>query len=817
MSSRAAVARCMANFRHHHISVCRKRFLLLATNRHCRVPLQVQVRHFSASVLDLNKNLSSLDDLETRTEELLKYLDDPTLPNAKEEGASASTSATATTTTTKTSITLAHVDEVMEGWSKWSNPTAAMRAEALLVALERNYDRLATETETSTGNGNGNGKAADADYSSASASALIPNAISYNHVCHAYAQSKGGTKAARRCEEILDRMMDRCRNFNDNELGSRSRSMNHRNTKAQAPPEPLVTTYNTVINAWSKSDDISAGSRAENIFRKMEQWNYDCKQGREAETSLSSSSSSVYKGVTANSVSLASVVDAWANSNHDNSFRRILAIFHHAVDKLRSNSISSSGPTSTQDNDELNGEAHTQNHGSTTSSTPLIAINTITCNSVLNGLAKSSKGIKAAEKAQEVHALMEDLNERGILQRAIDELEGEPANTKPNTTTFTLLIKCWGDAVKIPGRYGGEYAAKRCDEILHHMEEQYQNGENVKPNVITYTSCITAWSNCKSENGALQALSILEKMERMYILTEDEELQPNSIHYNACLSALCLAQTKETFEKANQLLLLKMQKKNIADTSSYNTIMNGHLRRDPTKSYAAIEELFQDMKLNGIQPDAITYNTIMNGLSKCGKNDAVPKAINLMDQMVEECKQNPTVTPTTITFTSALNVIAKSQISEKADPARKIFHQMLSMHQSRNDDMMKPDVWAFSALISACANQDGDNAERKRFALRLALGSYEQFCKSPEYGKPNAFIYGGLIKACGRLSVDQNEKGQLVQNVFEKCKREGLVSNAVMNIFLRSCPHHLKEKMLEGHNERRLPREWTRNLTKTSR
>lgn len=778
MSSRAAAtsfaSRCMGNFRRYPISLYRKGGLETSGRHHCRA--RVRVRHFSAPVvksenLDGSRNISSIDDLETRTEELLKYLeDDPSLP--KEEGAP------------EPSFTLANFDEVMEGWSKWSNPTAAMRAEDLLVALERNYDRVSTSTGKAEG----------------CLSALIPNAISYNHVCHAYAQSKGGTKAARRCEAILDRMMDRCRKFN--ELGNININ-NDRNTNA--PPEPLVTTYNTVINAWSKSDDVTAGSRAENIFRKMERWNYDCKEGR---GTSSSSSSPVYKGVTANSVSLASVVDAWANSNDDNSFDRILAIFHHAVDKLTSNNNVTSDQI--QENDE---SEKVQIHDSTA---PMIAINTITFNSVLNGLAKSSKGMKAAEKAQEVHALMEELNEKGILQRAINDLEGEPTETRPNTTTFTLLIKCWADAVKIPGRYGGEYAAKRCDEILYRMEDLYQRGDNVKPNVITYTSCITAWSNCKSEHGAIQALSILERMESMYILTEDEELRPNSIHFNACLLALCLAETKETFEKANQLLA-KMQNNNTADTSSYNTMMNGHLNRYPSKSYDAIEKLFQDMKSRGISPDVITYNTIMNGLSKCGRNDALPKAINLVDQMVEECKQNPNVTPTTVTFTSALNVIAKSQISEKADPARKIFHQMLSMHQSRNDDMMKPDVWAFAALISACANQDGDDAERKRFALRLALGSYEQFCKSPEYGTPNAFIYGGLIKACGRLSVDQNEKGQLVQKIFEKCKREGLVSNAVMNIFLRSCPHHLKEKLLEGHNERRVPHAWTRNLPKTSR
>ena len=691
----------------------------------------------------------SPDSLEARTAKLLNYL---TINDGSDN---------------QGGITLVHFDQAMEEWSRQGNPESAQRAEELLSVLEQNYDRILSNPQYST--------------------TLVPNAISYNHVLHAYAQSNGGTKAADKCEQILDRMLHRCRLHNENNDGQ----------KFTPAPEPLVTTFNTAMNAWSKSHGLNAGMKAEHIFRKMERWTHDCNNGRG-----DIHNPSVYQGVQPNTRSLAIVLDAWANSKHDDSFDRILATFYHAVDKLN-----------VDPDDE-------ENNGMNTSRTPVVPLNTVVFNSVLHGLANSSRGREAAEKAQEVFTIMEELKENGTLHMQMyshrsDSLEEVNTETRPNTRTWSLLLKCWANAVKSTDKDGGESAASQAESILHQMEELYNNGENIKPNAVTYTSCINAWSKCSSETGARHALSILERMEEMYKATKDEELKPNAIHYNSCLSALCQGHSKETLEQAMQLLA-KMQTIGMADAASFNTMMNVHLKRNATDAQNQIDSLYQQMQTLNIAPDSITFNTMMDSFSKTNQTDSIEKVTALLDHMIEQSQEDKSVTPTTVSFSIALNAIARSRVDEKAEPARKIFHQLISLHESRNDDINKPDIRSFAAFISACANQSGSD-DRKRFALKLALGTFEQLCKKPEYGAPNSFIYGGLLKACGRLTADAKEKGRLLEHIFSKCREGGQVSRVTLDILLKSAPRPVKQKILGDLPGNKIPFEWYRNVKKHER
>ena len=674
---------------------------------------------------------STLESLSKKTDDLLHYLASETDGSNK-------------------SVTLIHFDDAMLEWAEVCNPEASQRAEQLLMALEANYDRMLTDPQHST--------------------VLLPNSISYNHVLQAYAQSNGGTKAALKCDTILDRMLARCQR-NNGALDDIQQ------------PEPLVTTFNTCMKSWSKSKDPNAGTNAERIFRKMERWNYDVQNAGQSKC----------KGAQPNTRSLAIVLDCWAKSHHEQAYDRILATFYHAIDKLS----------------DIKGDEG--RNGINSYRIPVIPLNTVVFNSVLNGLANSSRGVEAGAKAREIVAIMEDLNANGVLQKYVkshssDSEEEGIAETTPNTTTWSLLLKCWTNAVDAADDDGGKFAASQAEAILDKMEELYET----KPNAFTYTSCLKAWSKCSSESGAKRALSILERMERLFEESKDKEFKPNSIHYNTCLSAFSQLKSKDAVNQARELFA-RMQKKGVIDTVSYNTMMKIYLTSSPINAHVQVELLYKQMQAEDVHPDTITFNTMMDSLGKSGEADATQKVIELLNHMIGLSKRDANFTPSAESFTVVLNAIAQSQIDEKVEPGRKIFHELLSMHEARSDDKMKPDVRLFAVFISTCANQGG-SSERKRFALKLALGTYEQLCKQPSYGAPNSFIYGGLMKACGRLASDQKEKSRLMEHIFNKCIEDGQLSKVTFDKFLKGAPRNLKENILGGLPSKKLPFEWYRNV-----
>ena len=648
---------------------------------------------------------------------------------------------------TNKNITLVHFDKVMMEWSKQSNPDSSRRAEELLVALEQNYDRMMSDGTH--------------HYSRS----LLPNTISYNHVLHAFAKSNGGKRAALQCDIILDRMMSRCRTKNE---------------EVSPAPEPSVTTFNTAMHAWSKSGDVNAGIQAENIFRRMEEWNYDAENDCQ----------SMFKGVQPNTRSLATVIDSWANSHHEKSFDRILAIFHHAVDKI----------VNTPQSENCKSEEIIPR-------TPIIPLNTVVFNSTLHGIANSSRGVEAAEKAQNILDIMQDFISENLKNQSINGIDGiqndKISSSHPNTTTWSLLLKCWTNAVDHKSQDGGEFAASQAERVLDQMEQSYE----IKPNAIAYTSCIKAFA---SSGNAKRALSILERMERIFEQTNDNEFKPTAIHYNACLSTYLQLSSKDTAKQAGHMFQ-RMQRIGVVDTVSFNTMMRIYLKNDPINSHVEVQSLYEQMKSENIFPDTITFNTMMDSWKRTGENNSTEKVIELLDHMLVLAKEDTHFTPDVHSFTIALQTIAKSSLDDKVEPARKIFHELISLHKARNDDLIKPDVNAFSAFLSTCANQNGSR-ERKRFALKLALGTYEQLCNEPSYGKPNSFIYGSIIKACGRLTSDDKEKFRLLEHTFKKCVKDGHLTKTNFKIFLKSAPQSLKHKILSGLPDKRLPFEWFRNV-----
>jgi len=516
-----------------------------------------------------------------------------------------------------------------------------------------------------------------------------------------------------------------------------------------------------------------------------------------------------------NAQSLAIVFDAWANSANEEAVDRILTTLYHIVEKLRQyHDNSSEDKSSTMNNSSIN-----------------IHLNKIVFHSALLALANVKEGgIDIAMKAEEVFNLLVNLHEsdsffdanansyddqahymNDTMNPSIDGITKnhdialaiptsiDDDDLRPNTRTWSLLLRCWTNAVNHSDQDGGESIANHAESILYQMEEHYKNGEDVKPNSYSYMSCIQAWSKCKSESGALRAMKILKRKEKMYKETDDDDLKPSVFEYNACLAALCAIDDEKLLDEARSLLS-RMEKIGVVDTTSFNTMMSAYMKERNADSHLHIWRLFEEMKRYQIHLDTISYNTVMDTVGRKRDRYSIDKIIQMLETMIKHSQDGDSnsdhAKPDVRSFTIVLNAIAKSQLNEKAEPARKVFLQLINLYENSTNEFIVPDVTAFGAFMSCCANQIGPD-DRKRYALKLVLGTYEQLCKEPKFGQPNEYIYGSLIKACGRLCQDKDEKSRLIETLFTNCKNEGKVSRAVLAGLLKSCPQKLRNDLLK--------------------
>jgi hypothetical protein len=261
-----------------------------------------------------------------------------------------------------------------------------------------------------------------------------------------------------------------------------------------------------------------------------------------------------------------------------------------------------------------------------------------------------------------------------------------------------------------------------------------------------------------------------------------------------------------------------MENMGLVDVISYNTMINGCAKSNTSRLHGYASELFISMKEHDIAPDAITYNTMISVLGNSEAPDNIEQIMELINSLIKLSESDPNIQPTPKTFASALIACSRSKRDEKVEPAKQIFAQMIALYEKTGNELMKPDLHVFSSFLSACSNQRG-SVERKRFALKLALGIYDELCtKKEEYGEPNSFIYGILLKVCGKLTNDSNEKARLMENIFVQCKDKGMISRSVLETLLKFSPDSLERKLFKDckriHSTKsyKVPSNWYRNV-----
>ena len=321
--------------------------------------------------------------------------------------------------TMSTQPTIQTFNAVLNAWSHSKDRNATQRAESLL--------KLMVEMSTVSK------KKERSNYSNTGFKIPAPNHSSFNTVLNTYSHVGDGLGA----EELLDAMMDKNSNLYMSNV------------------KPDLISYNTVMNAFTRSGHLRCHEDVLRIMEKMKDANIkpdvisyttlinSYAKSREKDAPYQATKvldEMKEKGIDPNIVTYNAVMNTWVKSGDWGSAARAHELLLEMIESK---------------------DIHNPN------------VRTYTI--VIDAYAKSRER-DAALRAQELLQYMEKQY----------ELTKDP-NVQPNVQTYTAVINAWG-------RSEEEGKAKRALDVLNKMKLCFEKGVNdkIQPNVYSYNAVLNA-------------------------------------------------------------------------------------------------------------------------------------------------------------------------------------------------------------------------------------------------------------------------------------------------------------------------------------
>ena len=354
---------------------------------------------------------------------------------------------------------------------------------------------------------------------------MKPDIRHYNSLMNAWIRSNRFNRIYK-AEQILEELCQL----------QRMDAQNHEHLK------PTSVSFNICINAWQKTKDTSAGDKVWYLFELMHDMldkglMTDKPYYQTYRTVLHALSSNVVKGTTTRAEKVLHLM----KSRCDGAVLPDESIYH-IVMHIYSHNREMNGP---QRVEELLSEMHQEFLKGNVTVKPT----TLTFNTVLNTFAKSSQ-TGAAERAELILEHMQHLHENGY------------GDCQPDAISFNTVINAYATSDKAG-------ADRRACEILAAMKRNYLAGvtPSAKPNIRTYNACIKACLCGKDYSSQYEKNITIRRAQGLFMELHQQEsrIQPDDHTYNWYLKvfhALCdndldkIATTKSVFNSCCQRGLL---------------------------------------------------------------------------------------------------------------------------------------------------------------------------------------------------------------------------------------------------------------------
>ena len=571
---------------------------------------------------------------------------------------------------------------------------------------------------------------------------------------------------------------------------------------------PWPQHYEMTIDAWSKTvlekvkkgeTQLQPGSHCEDLLRRMEE--------RHLRHSFKKCSLKAYERV------------LWTHFLCRHPAERLLAHMMALLDDYPNAMARSESHLTAAwnhvlkayfDNDEQDRTLRLWHRMQSLSVTPDI----VTYDTVLKALSRSTQPNAAAQAYE-------------ILNKLIENNENGASTVAPTATHYASVIIAWS-------RSPEEEAAAKAQLLLEQLEDAYLMGMQLelKPTTSIYNAVITAWARSSHPEAAIKAEQLLLRMTERSITVKDPP-KPDVISYNCVIDALSRQRSVKSAKKADALLLElesddnHIQPQQVSFTSAMNAWVRSGAKDAPERVMAiygrllsayeisdrcdnlrpdkvtygillsmwakskredagvCAEKILRDMQESGIQANAIDYNNVITAHARSKKHDAFENAEVLLKEMEERYMGgDESVKPNTFTYTTVIQALKRSRPGDKAQTAWDMLKSMSKAYSEGNVDV-RPNVITMNSVITACAFAKGDEIVRER-AVRLALATMSEMDK--EQITPDSTTFCMLLQVIGRQVSDLSENTKFANVVFQRCCRDGMVNNDVMEALRRFAP-----------------------------
>lgn len=411
-----------------------------------------------------------------------------------------------------------------------------------------------------------------------------------------------------------------------------------------------------------------------------------------------------------------------------------------------------------------------------------------------------------------------------LVKRLVDERKATGnMNANPTTADYNALLESWARSD------AGVFAAERCEQILAQM--QMAGVEQVRPNLASFKVVIMAWKHAGGPSlSSFRAQRILEWMVSLYQEGQNSDALPDSDCFNAVLQSWSRNTHKMAPVYAENLLgimeRLSQATESTAklrpETTSFNAVLLAWTRSKDPKAWKRLCEVLEFMEklryVEGntlVEPDRITYHIVMQALSSASKEDpnAASKADAILRSIEKRHKKGELFwEPDTILFNTASGCYAKSNTKNSYRKARSILDRQIHYWKEGCEEC-RPDVVSFTSVISSCATDQGNVAQRVK-SFNVALSTYQQLLHNPnDYGAINHVTLGTMLRCVALLlPLGNPDRKRWTRKLFKEAVSRGLVGDMVVSKLREATTKEEYKSLMKGYTRSTLPSSWTRNV-----
>ncbi|XP_010318267.2 pentatricopeptide repeat-containing protein At3g18110, chloroplastic [Solanum lycopersicum] len=231
---------------------------------------------------------------------------------------------------------------------------------------------------------------------------------------------------------------------------------------------------------------------------------------------------------------------------------------------------------------------------------------------------------------------------------------------------------------------------------------------------------------------------------------------------NARMLATILAVLGKANQEALAVEIFMRAEQSIGNTVQvYNSMMGVYARNG---RFSQVQQLLELMHERGLEPDLVSFNTLINARLKSG-----PMTPNLAIELLDEVRSSG-IQPDIITYNTLISACSRESNVEEAV---KVFNDMES-HRCQ------PDLWTYNAMISVFGRCGMDGEAARLFNELEANGFY-----------PDAVTYNSLLHAFARQGNIEKVKEICEEMVNMGFGKDEMTYNTIIDMYGKQGRHDL--------------------------